>query len=294
MPCTLLEIEQTVAPRVGPYFKYGATGGTADTLVCDDLKSTVEVGGITNLWVFRRGRTTAGVPIVGFTNDDRQRRIQSLDRSSGTITVDRTYTNAPVAGEEFELHHLDPLQELRPACQAGLKRCYFEYVAAVTFDGSVAQNLTTDLDWLTMMGQVLHVGSTYATTIAPDDMPFADVYETNGTVWVRGLNGLGLSTVYVTANRPAWTYVNGADSTTGPLVSDDEVPVDLEYAAAAGHIEAWRRARPRLMAAAQIGHQITQEEAALEYTKQAELRVRVPKRRFATADNRVPSWVILP
>lgn len=53
----------------------------------------------------------------------------------------------------------------------------------------------------------------------------------------------------------------------GPDDDSDIIQVDLNFAAAAGHIEAWRRFRPRLMAAATAGFQISQKEAAAEFTR---------------------------
>jgi hypothetical protein len=47
--------------------------------------------------------------------------------------------------------------------------------------------------------------------------------------------------------------------------------VDLDWAAAAAHVEAWRSASPRLMAAAATGLQDSRQEAAAELQRQGYL-----------------------
>ena len=73
----------------------------------------------------------------------------------------------------------------------------------------------------------------------------------------------------MTALRPHWSWVNGADSTTGPVSDDDVLSVDLDYAASAGHIEAWHLFPSRMFAAAAGNLQATQEMAAREFTRQS-------------------------
>ena len=65
-----------------------------------------------------------------------------------------------------------------------------------------------------------------------------------------------------------WSRVNGADSTTGPTGDNDTLDVDLDYAAAAAHIEAWHLFPDRLVLAAAGGTQATQQQAAAEFVRQ--------------------------
>jgi len=60
--------------------------------------------------------------------------------------------------------------------------------------------------------------------------------------------------------------VNGV--TGYPAHDDDELAVDLDYAAAAGHIEAWHNLPARLQAASAGGQQESQQMAAVEMTRQ--------------------------
>jgi hypothetical protein len=77
--------------------------------------------------------------------------------------------------------------------------------------------------------------------------------------------------VWVSAWRPASSWVNGAESLTGPTNDGDLLDVDVDYAAAAGHIEAWHRFPARMVAAAAGGTQATQQMAAQEFSRQANL-----------------------
>ena len=73
----------------------------------------------------------------------------------------------------------------------------------------------------------------------------------------------------VVASRAHFTAVNGAYAPDGPTADDDELDVDLMYAAAFAHIELWRTARDRLEAVAAEARQATQQEAAAEASRLA-------------------------
>jgi hypothetical protein len=75
--------------------------------------------------------------------------------------------------------------------------------------------------------------------------------------------------VWVDAWRPAWSWVNGAESITGPTADADVLEVDLDYAASAGHIEAWHLFPSRLQAAAAGNLQATRDQAAAEFSRLA-------------------------
>ena len=66
----------------------------------------------------------------------------------------------------------------------------------------------------------------------------------------------------VRAYRDAFGIVNELDDPRGPTDDDDELAVPVDYAAAFGHIEAWRRHSDRLEASAAEGRFATQEMAA--------------------------------
>lgn len=74
---------------------------------------------------------------------------------------------------------------------------------------------------------------------------------------------------WVSYLRPAWSKINGVDSTDPPADDADVLEVDLDYAASAGHIEAWRLFPSRMQAAAAGGMQATQQMAAAEFSRQS-------------------------
>jgi hypothetical protein len=105
----------------------------------------------------------------------------------------------------------------------------------------------------------------------PQEIPFA-VFGQGGHVCIRfsaGGYGAFYGGLLITASRPVWSLVNDLDSTTGPQADTDTLEVDIDYASAAGHIEAWHNFPARLQAAAAGNLQATQQMAALEFTRQA-------------------------
>lgn len=61
------------------------------------------------------------------------------------------------------------------------------------------------------------------------------------------------------------------DEIVGPPFDErDDIPVSLAYAAAAGHVEAWRRFPGKLVGGAQVGLFPTQAMAATEFSKQTD------------------------
>jgi hypothetical protein len=74
---------------------------------------------------------------------------------------------------------------------------------------------------------------------------------------------------WLTALRPAWTWVNDAESTGGPTNDTDTLAIDLDYAASAAHIEAWHLFPSHMFAAAAGNLQATQEMAAREFSRQS-------------------------
>jgi hypothetical protein len=83
--------------------------------------------------------------------------------------------------------------------------------------------------------------------------------------------GIALDGLTVRAYRDAFGLVNDVDTPEGPTADDDELAVPLDYACAFGHIEAWRRHRDRLEAAAAEGRFASQSEASTEATRVASL-----------------------
>lgn len=292
MSVTLAEIEREVAARTGPYFRYTASGGDVSHVTVPDEQSTIDVGS-SILWVLRRGLMEDGSAVVGYNANDRQRRLKSIDRATGELAVDRSYSTDPVDGEVVELVYLNPAHELRPAVLRGLKRCYFEHRVAVTLTGAAAERtLTDDLPWLTQRWQVLGLASAPPNGLElPMGLWWDNLVESAGTLIAQGWPDPFPYNLQVRAYRPADTWVNDDDSTTGPTADADTLAVDLEYAARAGHIEAWRTSRARLVQPAAAGLAVSQKEAADAFTDIAHARVKLAPFRIQYGEPYTPDLV---
>ena len=273
MTVTLEQIEQEVARRVGPYWRFFTDRQIPNTaqftfVNIPDLRSNIDSDLVTNLWLLRRGECfDEPDEIVAMDPEDRQRSVDVYDAAQGRVFPDRPWSVIPEAGEYFEFHHLSPDQELRPAVLAGLARCFFEDLVQA---GPNAQyggiDLTAQFPWITEKWQVTRVQ--FGWWAPYQDTSFECVMQ-RGHVWLMGTSGWWSPiSCWVSAWRPIGTWVNGADSTTGPSADTDELEVDLAYAASAGHIEAWHLFPDRLQAAAAGGLQATQAMAAQEFSRQ--------------------------
>jgi hypothetical protein len=248
---TLARIEAEVQARCGPFEQPTAASGTATTVVVDALRSSIPLGGYTDRWLLRRAAST---------DDDRQRRVAAYDPATGTLTVDRAYAAPVVAGELLEIGVLDPLQELRRAVLRGLARCYFVERAAVEVTpGQVAENLSAALFWVTDVGQIRDIQSRVGTNHATPLCWYRLLSSSNQGV-AGGLRvdadttPPGAGVYVVEALRPHATWVNGADAPDWVPDDEDELAAPLDYAAALGHAEAWRRCRATLAPIARAGY----------------------------------------
>jgi len=285
MGVTLAEIEREVAPRVGPWSEHVVSTGTTLSCTVPTLQSSIALGGVENMYLLRRGKLSNGDPVADFQPTDRQRLVKSWTPSSGLVEVDRAWSGAPVENEVIELHHLDPGGELRPAVQAGLWRCYRAERVELTLTGAGGElDLTAAATWITEPSQVYEVEVSFA---GNPGLPFKVIWfrpiVKASHVWLQVWPDPYPYTLLVTARRPVATWVDAgsgyADSTTGPTEDDHTVEVDLRYAAAAAHVELWRRCRHRLLSGAQQGLFPTQEEAVQEFTRVAAACFHRPPRR---------------
>lgn len=279
MTVTLAEVEQQTARKLGPYYRLAMDRQIPSTAnfqraFFPGLQSTVEQDLVTNLHLLRRGVDSSGTALA-VSPDDRQRTVANYDPAQGMVEVDRPWSTSPAPGEMCEFHHLDPEQELRPAVLSGLRRCFFEDRFSLGNGYVYEVDLTESVPWLVNLWQVSRVqAAPFPTGFygAPCDIPFK-AFGQSGHVCLRlgigSWDGPFYGGLLVTAIRPVGTWVNEADSITGPLADTDTLEVDLGYAAAAGHIEAWHNFPAKLQAAAAGGLQATQSMAALEFTRQS-------------------------
>ena len=283
---TLARLEQEVARRTGPFFQAAQdasvpTTSTTGAAYMPTLKTTALLGGPENLWLVRRGLNVDGTPVTPPYNNpvDRTRMVQSFDSGSGRVIVDRNWRYPMQPNELADFSHLHPEQELRPAVMAGLRRCFFEDVIPVTVTDAYGNiDLTGQAFWLTSPSQVLR--AQYGWYRPYHDAPF-DTQMRQGHVFLTNASGpYWPANLWVTGLRPAWTWVNGADAPDGPTLDADELDVDLDYAASAGHIEAWHLWPSHMYAAAAGNLQATQEMAAREFSRQALLFGPTAARRY--------------
>jgi hypothetical protein len=267
---TLAALEREVARRTGPFFQAAQapgepTSSTATSALMPALQTNALLGGPENLWLVRRGVRLDGTPTPAPINpQDRERMVQTFDAGAGRVIVDRNWQQPMYPNEVADFVHLHPSQELRQVVLAGLRRCFFQ--DRFGLGGFVYEaDLTAALPWLIDPQQVLQLqsGSSYG---AMGDVPFATFNEC-GHVWIR--TGGGGADLRVTVLRSHFEWVNGEEAVDGPTEDTDCLAVDLDYAASAGHIEAWHLFPSRMFAAAAGNLQATQEMAAREFTRQA-------------------------
>jgi len=290
MTITLAQLEQEVARRTGPFFQAAQdsqtpTTSTTISAYMPTLKTSSLLGGPENLFLLRRGVLSDGTPVASatFSTDDRIRMVQTFDSSAGRIVVDRNWSYPMQPRELADFTHLQPQQELHQSVLAGLRRCYLpDLVAGVVTSGYGDMDLTSTYPWITAPSQVQRVQ--YGWMRPWGEAPFEATLQ-QGHVMLRGAWGpYAPTSVWVTALRPVASWVNGADSTTGPTGDNDVLAVDLDYAAAAGHIEAWHLFPSRMFAAAAGSQQATQQMAAQEFTRQSQIWGPKPDRRIGFSE----------
>jgi hypothetical protein len=170
--------------------------------------------------------------------------------------------------ELADFTHLHPDLELRQAVLAGLRRCFIEDTLPALLTSAYGDiDVTYQAPWVTNPNQITRVQYGWYKPYA--DAPFEATLQ-SGHVMLRGTSGqYAPANVWFTAMRPVSSWVNGAESLDGPTADTDTLDVDLDYAAAAGHIEAWHLFPSHLFAAAAGNLQATQQMAAQEFTRQS-------------------------
>jgi hypothetical protein len=270
-PITLAQLEQEVAARLGPFELLETRDASASAIAVEVLKSTIDLGGLVDLFVLRREAARA---------EDRVARVKAYDPVLGQLLVDRAYTTVPLPSEPIELHHLNPAL-LRRGVRAGLRRCFFQdwlpLQEADPEDPTAPLLPTTgpvDLTeysggWLRAPQQVLDVVDPQSAGAPAGGVAGWRAYGHAGRCFLLqplGVQNVGLAVVAV---REHFTLVDGAYAPDGPTADDQLLDVDLDYAAAFGHIELWRIAQPQLESVAAETRQSTRDQAAAEATRMA-------------------------
>jgi hypothetical protein len=222
---TVAEIEREVAGRTGPFRRFAVAASPASTIgvvYSTAVQSAAEQGGWEGLWLLRRGLMTDGTPVAGFVASDRQRIVAGHDPVVGSLSVDLAYTNAPVAGEEFELLLLDPANELRVCVQRGLDRCFArDRVLVVLPTFSAERDVTLSLPWLTRLPQLvgaadLPLGSAYG----PAPVDWWNPFEQDGHVFLGVSPDPYPNSFWLSVLRPVSSRINGLSVPPCPILSD--------------------------------------------------------------------------
>lgn len=268
-------MERATAARLGPYFRLEASTGAPDSVTVPAASSTLDQGGMEDLYLLRRRATQ---PL------DRVAQVVRVDPALGALYVDRRYLDSvPPTGETVELHHLPP-DALRRAVLAGLRRTWLRETVPLVDPSPPGEpvvpargpiDLTGLTGWLVLPEQVLAVVD--ATTAMPVDgwdavMSGGRTYlllNGQGTTGRTNANADGTARYTLSARRQQFTFVNGVTQLGGPTADDDLLAGPLELLSAAAHIECWRIARDKLEAAAAEGRMPSQAEAAAEFTRQS-------------------------
>lgn len=272
----LRNIEQEVARILGPFDDMvvgTSSSNTTATAYIAELASSINYGGIEDRYMLRRGLKADGTRIAGFSVNDRIRSVATLDTALGIVTGDRPWTVAPIVNEVIEFHHLHPERELRKAVIAGLNRCYFWDRMVVLTQGPTQElNLTSLVPWLKNADLIHRVETSPTSDVIYGPRPVREwrPFQQGGSVYLRTGSLYYPQNLYLTVLRPASSFVNGVTSLRGPDDDDDILSVEMAYARAAGHIEAWRFFPRKLFPVAQTHLYPSQAQAANEFTSQSQ------------------------
>lgn len=268
----LMDLEQIVARRIGPYRKLRTGPGSTSTAVkVPRLQSSIGFGSYEDQYLLRRGLSWGGDLIPNFSDDDRVRLVSTYEPTTGTLTTDRAYTLAPPADEVLELHALDPDEELRPAVVDGLRRCFFWDTAVVSVTGTSLYdlNVTELLPWVTTVQQVNRAGMSYTNSrLPPRRLPWFQPYRSGKDIRITSYGG-AVGDLTLEVLRPAFSYVNGETSVTGPNDDLDVVYVDRDYAAWAAVLECWKNYPEVLTPLAVQAMRPSREDAASEFSRKS-------------------------
>lgn len=252
---TLADLERELARRVGPFSRYVARASVAGVMPLIELASTYEQGGLVGLYLLRRGfmagdvnsPEVTGPAVAGFVANDRVRLIAEHDAGLGEVTVDRNYVTQTVLGEGVEVMALDP-REIRRAMLRGLERAFFVDRIPVTAATYAAErDLTVSLPWLRDPEWVLELRNVPTGSLErPIPGGQWSTEGIGGHVWLTMGPDPAPASLLVRTLRPHASWVNGADSTTGPTADLDDLAAPLDYAVCMAHDWLWDTAKDLL------------------------------------------------
>lgn len=281
---TLADVERELSARVGNFWVDTASYG--DNLHVGTLyqTSSIPLGGWQDLWVLRRGvMALDGSAVPGFVATDRERRVKAEPDSDGHLEIDRSYTVAPVVGEQIEFHALQPTIQLRASVLRGLHRIkYVDRLSMASVAPEAERDLTAIAPWVTQPEQVLDLETIYPGSIyVPTKVKNWGKFVQEGHVWIWATPDPYPFRLLVYHWRRADTQINGtyvANYQRPGIAQDaDVVHVDVTWAGAAAHVEAWRYFPAVLLPASRTGLSMSQKDTAADFTDKGREFVKVPK-----------------
>lgn len=249
---TLTTYRQRAAQELGEYVAGTATSGSTTSVVeCTTwpFRSSLDTNDeYKDQWLLR--------PAAG-TATDKVRYVKDVDRSTGKLTPDQTYTTAAYTGgvgESFELHGvIEPLTEMTRLINIVLKRIAVEveFSFAPTNATNTRHTLATAASWLLDPRWVRQVGVLASGESRDQVDPFrmrrvrGQAVRDGATIYLLCGSIPTSSTIYVKAVRPAYNYCAASAGAYGSqnglsLETDIAVPND-DWVAAGVLVEAWKK-----------------------------------------------------
>lgn len=287
MATSLSGYRRNTGREMGGFANGTATGGTTTTLADTSykLKSSILSENTYKDWWLFRGEAASTA--------DRARRVANYAPSTGTITVDLAYVNAPTNGENYELYALvEPFIDLTIFVNDGLRQCFTEFEFTLTPTANVTRHtLSSVSSWLAEPGWIRQVGY----LASGEDREKVDPYRrvVRGRVLQDGATFYlehpyqtfnSTDTIYVKAIQPAYYQCRASGGTFGDQsglnLETDECNADFHWVTAATLVEAWRRIGTVLDPLANQGLIKNREEAAIWFTSLTRSNFRLPELTF--------------
>lgn len=189
---------------------------------------------------------------------DRLRVVKTYAPSTGTLTPDTAWTNAPAASEAYELHGvLNPATDMLDAINEGLKRTLLrtEIIGLTTAQVS-RHSLATIAPWLSDPMWVRQVGWLAASDNRNQIDPYMRVVrgiavedDSTNVMGVAiehpGYFWNGTESLYIRIVKRGYDHCRTSGGVfggqSGLALDTDEAPINLEWLGAAALVEIWRR-----------------------------------------------------
>jgi hypothetical protein len=285
---TLAQIRAFAAKHLGA-FQASVADSSSSQSVLFDLSWPVHTSLVVDelwqdAWILR---PNASAP------NDKVRIVKAYAPSTGALTPDLPWTNAPVQGEAYELHAvIEPLTMFTDLVNAGLKRCMVEVeVVATPIALSTEHSLLGIAPWCEDRSWVRQVGYLTATDDRNKIDPFmrlvrGEVREDHKSLVLNHYPQAFQATdaLYIKLMKKAYddcTTASGIYGSQSGLVADsDHAPGNLDWLGWATVVEAWESYSHLLETAARSRLIPDRLEAAAKFTVANRINCKWPQMTF--------------